>query len=69
MSANVERIDVAYAFVLDPENGKILIVEQTKGAGLCQEDEWRPERRLQRQLRVKQKKKQVSRWRSVVCWR
>ncbi len=31
MSAVVERIDVAYVLVLDPENGKILVVEQTKG--------------------------------------
>ena len=31
MSADVERIDVAYVLVLDPENGKILVVEQTKG--------------------------------------
>lgn len=31
MSANVKRIDVAYVFVVDPENGKILVVEQTAG--------------------------------------
>ena len=31
MSANVKRIDVAYVFVLDPENGKILVAEETEG--------------------------------------
>lgn len=31
MSATVERIDVAYVLVLDTENGKILVVEQTAG--------------------------------------
>ena len=31
MSANVKRIDVAYVFVVDPGNGKILVVEQTAG--------------------------------------
>lgn len=31
MSTNVKRIDVAYVFVVDPENGEILVVEQTAG--------------------------------------
>ena len=31
MSANVKRIDVAYVFVLGPENGKILVAEETEG--------------------------------------
>ena len=31
MSANLKRIDVAYVLVVDPGNGKILVVEQTAG--------------------------------------
>ena len=31
MSANVKRIDVAYVLVVDPENGKILVLEETEG--------------------------------------
>ena len=31
MSADVKRIDVAYVLVVDPGNGKILVVEQTAG--------------------------------------
>jgi len=31
LSANLKRIDVAYVLVVDPGNGKILVVEHTSG--------------------------------------